>query len=119
MLFASKDANTNDVPFENGDFYALYGTDGNVQPPSETLELQLKILGNTQSATANESSESSSAGLEPYTVTGIVLDTQEQPLEGATVRLHQDFVSGITVVTAGPRWTLQSKQFCPERFREL
>lgn len=102
MLFASKDANTNDVPFEDGDFYALYGADGNVQPPTRDLELQLEILGNTQSATTDESSESSSGGLEPYTVTGIVLDTQGQPLEGAIIRLRADFLTGWVEVTSGP-----------------
>jgi hypothetical protein len=102
LLFASKDTNANDAPFEDGDFYALYGTDGNIQPPSRNLELRLEILGNTQSSIANESSESSSSGLEPYTVSGIVLDTKGEPLEGAIVRLYQDFVSGRTEVTTGP-----------------
>jgi hypothetical protein len=102
MLFASKDVNSNDAPFEDGDFYALYGADGNVLPPARGLELQLEILGNTQSATATSDPSESSGGLEPYTVTGIVLDTKGQPLEGATVRLYQDFVSGRTEVTTGP-----------------
>jgi hypothetical protein len=101
MLFASRDTNANDAPFEDGDFYALYGTDGNVQPPSRDLEIRLEILGNTGSATTDEPSESASAGLEPYTVTGVVLDTKGQPLEGAIVRLYQDFVSGRTEVTTG------------------
>jgi Carboxypeptidase regulatory-like domain len=104
ILFASKDVNRNDAPFEDGDFYALYGPDGNVTPPARNVELKLEILGSTQSATSNESTEntSSSGELEPYTVSGIVLDTKGQPLEGATVRLRQDFVSGTTVVTTGP-----------------
>jgi hypothetical protein len=102
LLFASKDVNNNDAPFEDGDFYGLYGTDGNVQPPSRDLELQLEVLGNTQSATTDEPSESSSGGLEPYTVTGIVLDTQGQPLEGAIIRLRADFLTGWVEVTSGP-----------------
>jgi hypothetical protein len=101
LLFASKDVNANDAPFEDGDFYALYGTDGNVQPPARNLELRLEILGTSSSATTSEPGETS-GGLEPYTVTGIVLDTKGQPLEGAIVRLYQDFVSGRTEVTTGP-----------------
>jgi hypothetical protein len=104
MLFASKDKNTNDAPFEDGDFYALYGTDGNVQPPARDLDLQLEILGSTQPATANEPTKntSSSDGLEPYTVTGIVLDTKGQPLEGAIIRLRADFLTGWVEVTSDP-----------------
>jgi hypothetical protein len=101
MLFASKDVNRNDAPFEDGDFYALYGADGNVQPPARNLELRLEILGTSSSATTSEPSESS-GGLEPYTVSGIVLDTKGEPLEGAIIRLYQDFVSGRTEVTTGP-----------------
>ncbi len=101
MLFASKDVNANDTPFEDGDFYALYGTDGNVTPPARDVELKLEILGSSANTATSEPSESSGE-LEPYTVTGIVLDTQGQPLEGAIVRLRQDFVTGWTEVTTGP-----------------
>lgn len=104
LLFASKDTNTNDIDFENGDFYALYGTDGNVTPPVRNIELRLEILGPVSSAITDSenSSTSSNTGLEPYTVTGVVLDTKGQPLEGAIVRLEQDFVSGRTEVSTGP-----------------
>jgi hypothetical protein len=101
MLFASKDVNSNDAPFEDGDFYALYGTDGNVTPPARDLELRLEILGASTTTATTEPTESL-GGLEPYTVSGIVLDTQGQPLEGAIVRLYQDFVTGRTEVTTGP-----------------
>jgi hypothetical protein len=110
LLFASKDVNGNNAPFEDGDFYTLYGTDGNVLPPARDLELRLEILGSAQPATATSEPSESSGGLEPYTVTGVVLDTQGQPLEGAIVRLYQDFVSGRTEVTTGPdgRYTASS-----------
>jgi hypothetical protein len=106
LLFASKDTNANDVAFEDGDFYALYGTDGNVLPPARDLTMQLEILGAGSTATTeptqNTEAVASDTGLEPYTVTGIVLDTKGQPLEGALIRLRQDFVSGRTEVTSGP-----------------
>jgi hypothetical protein len=39
--------------------------------------------------------------LEPHTVTGVVLDTQGQPLEGAIIRLRADFLTGWVEVTSG------------------
>lgn len=106
LLFASKDVNTNDIAFEDGDFYALYGADGTVTPPVRNVELRLEILGSAASSVTTDSENSASAssatGLEPYTVTGVVLDTKGQPLEGALIRLRQDFVSGRTEVTSGP-----------------
>jgi hypothetical protein len=114
LLFASKDTNANDIDFEDGDFYALYGTDGNVIPPARNVELRLEILGAASSATTDPTqttdATSNTSGLEPYTVSGIVLDTKGQPLEGAVIRLYQDFVSGRTEVTTGPdgRYTASS-----------
>lgn len=105
LLFASKDTNANGVDFEDGDFYALYGTNGNVTPPARNVELRLEILGSSASIAATteqtQNAVSNEAGLEPYTVTGVALDTKGQPLEGAIVRLRQDFVSGRTEVTTG------------------
>ncbi len=101
LLFASKNVNNNDAPFEDGDFYALYATDGNVTPPSRNIELRLEILGTSNSATTSEPSETM-GGLEPYTVSGIVLDTNGEPLEGAIIRLRADFLTGWVEVTSGP-----------------
>jgi Carboxypeptidase regulatory-like domain len=109
LLFASKDTNANDVDFEDGDFYALYGADGNVTPPARDLELQLEILGSSTSAATSEPSESSGA-LEPFTVTGLVLDTQGQPLENAQVFIIPDLVDGnVNAVTdANGRYRVSS-----------
>jgi hypothetical protein len=77
-----------------------------VTPPARNVELRLEILGAASSATTdptqNTDAVSSTTGLEPYTVTGIALDTKGEPLEGAIIRLRQDFVSGRTEVTTGP-----------------
>jgi hypothetical protein len=106
LLFASKDTNANNIDFDDGDFYALYGADGNVTPPARNVELKLEILGAASSENTdpnqNTDAVSSATGLEPYTVSGIVLDTKGQPLEGAIIRLRQDFISGRTEVTSGP-----------------
>jgi hypothetical protein len=92
LLLASKDTNANDIDFEDGDFYALYGTDGNVTPPARDLELRLEILGaSTPTATSEPSAPSA---LEPFTVTGLVLDTQGQPLENAQVFIIPDLIDG-------------------------
>jgi hypothetical protein len=92
LLIASKDMNANDDPFEDGDFYALYGADGNVTPPARDLELKLEILGASTSTATSEPSAPSA--LEPFTVTGLVLDTQGQPLENAEVFIIPDLIDG-------------------------
>jgi hypothetical protein len=98
LLLASKDTNANDVDFEDGDFYALYGTDGNVTPPARGLELRLEILGSSPSAATSEPTAAEptapSGVLEPFTVTGLVLDTQGRPLENAEVIIIPDLIDG-------------------------
>jgi Carboxypeptidase regulatory-like domain len=114
LLFASKDTNGNDIDFEDGDFYALYGTDGNVVPPARGLELRLEILGSSTSAATSEPSDPEpsdpSGVLEPFTVTGIVLDTQGRPLENAKISIVPDLVGGnVNAVTdANGRYRVSS-----------
>jgi hypothetical protein len=114
LLLASKDTNANDIDFEDGDFYALYGKDGNVIPPARDIELRLEILGASTSAATSEPSESqpseSSGVLEPFTVTGLVLDTQGRPLENAEVFIIPDLIDGnVNAVTdANGRYTVTS-----------
>jgi hypothetical protein len=95
MLFATKDVNANNTHFENGDFYALYGTDGNVTPPAPGLELRLTVLGAAPSTTT-PSSET-----QLNTVTGIVLDTQGRPIEGAKVWIEPALTTGLVEVRTG------------------
>jgi hypothetical protein len=94
MLFASKDVNANEVHFEDGDLYALYGADGNITPPAPGVELELTILGSSTTTTSVDETELN-------TVTGIVLDTQGRPIEGAKVWIEPALTIGLVEVRTG------------------
>lgn len=95
MLFASKDVNANGTHFEDGDFYALYGTDGNITPPAPGLELNLTVLGAAPSGTTP------TAETQLGTVTGIVLDTRGQPITDAKVWIEPALTTGLVEVRTG------------------
>jgi hypothetical protein len=94
MFFASKDVNGNGVHFEDGDFYVLYGSDGNITPPALGLELRLEILGAAPA-------DSTSTGSDLYSVTGLVTDTQGRPIEGAKVWIQPALTTGLVETRTG------------------
>lgn len=98
MLFATKDVNGNGTHFEDGDFYALYGADGNVTPPAPGIELRLTVLGASPSSSTTTTPTDET---QLNTVTGIVLDTQGRPIEGAKVWIEPALTTGLVEVRTG------------------
>jgi hypothetical protein len=90
MLFATKDVNANGTHFEDGDFYAVYGMDGTITPPAPGLELSLEILG---------AAPPTPTAVEGNTVTGVVLDSQGQPLANVEVWIEPALKGGMYSTT--------------------
>lgn len=78
VLYAVKDANANGTYGDNGDYYAEYASP--VTPPAQNVELRLAVM--------DEGTEPEPLDPEPFTVTGRVVDTQGNPIEGAKVALE-------------------------------
>jgi hypothetical protein len=82
LLFAVKDINGNGEYGDTGDYFGVYGTDGQVSAPADNLAIYLQVVTDEP---APAPAPTPAPELEPFTVKGYVTDAAGRPMVGVSV----------------------------------